>query len=379
MLLVAVAASTVGLGMIAALLADLQDTHGFADWGLGVITGSSFVTAFVAYVWFSEFADRGHARPMLVSGALITAAAMVWIAHATELWQFVVARSLVGLGGGIFVPAVRKVAIQSSPDQAGRELGLIFSASVAGFVLGPVLGGWLAPAFGLGVPFYVAAITIGVTLPFVARMEMSHSEETAERVGVVALLRNRMVIAGILIGSSEFFVLGALEAVWARRMTDLGASTSFIGTSFALLLVPLVVVAPFGGRLADRHDPRRVALAALIFVVPLTFLYGRIATPVGLAAIGAIHSVGSGIIGPAAAAAVAAGSPKGAIARGQGLLEAFGFLSAAAAAFASGALYGAIGAGPLFALVAAGLIGYMIMGGLFSRGPRPDAVPYLRS
>jgi MFS family permease len=370
-LLVAVAAATLGLGMITALLADLQDTFGFDDWGLGVITGSSFITSFVAYVWFSKYADRGHARLMLVGGGLITAGAMIWIAHATELWQFVAARSFVGLGQGLFVPAARRVAISFRPDEPGRELGLVFSASVGGFLFGPILGSWLATSVSLGAPFYVAAVTLLASLPFVGRLRTS-PEVSDEQVTLGQLLRIRWVLTGMVLGASEFFVIGALEATWARYMTDLGASTLFIGVSFTVLLLPLVVMAPVGGRLADRHDSRKVGMVALTFVIPLTALYGQVTTPVAMASVGGVHAIFSGIIGPAAATTVAIGSPAGAIARGQGVLEAFGFLSAAVAAFAAGALYGAIGPAQLYALVAAGLVVYLLAAWWLTRSAPAD-------
>ena len=159
-LLVAVGASTLGLGMITTLLADLQDQFGFDDWGLGVITASSFVTAFVAYLGFSRYADRGYARTMLVAGGLIGAAAMVWIGQATELWAFALARAMVGLAEGIFVPAARRVALDWDPHRPGRALGTVLSATIIGFVLGPVFGALLAEAFGLSAPFYLAAAVI---------------------------------------------------------------------------------------------------------------------------------------------------------------------------------------------------------------------------
>ena len=54
--------------MIIALLADLQDAYDLPTAGLGLVAGVAFVTAFIGYIWFSRYADRGHAKVMLIDG-----------------------------------------------------------------------------------------------------------------------------------------------------------------------------------------------------------------------------------------------------------------------------------------------------------------------
>ena len=366
-LLIAVGASTLGLGMIAALLADLQDRFGFAHWGLGVITASSFVTAFVAYLWFARYADRGRAREMLVIGSVIGAVAMFWIGQASQLWAFVAARALVGLGEGIFVPAARRVVLGWEPDRPGKALGSVLAATVIGFVLGPLLGGILGEGFGLSVPFTLAAAVIVTTLPFVARLDTPAGTRADSRDGVRRLLGHPGVVAGIVLASTEFVSIGALEAVWARLLTDRGASTLFIGAAFTVILLPVAVVSPIAGRVADRYGPHRVAFFATLAIVPLTFLYGRLDTPAALVALGAVQGVGGALIAPAAGAAVALSSPTELVGQGQGLMEAFALLAAALAAAASGWAYGTLGPGRLFAGLAIAILSMVATAWLVDR------------
>jgi predicted MFS family arabinose efflux permease len=241
-------------------------------------------------------------------------------------------------------------------DHPGRELGNVFSASVVGFLVGPVAGAVLADAFGLTAPFVLAAGAMVLVLPFVSRMSAPAAEKQRTDGGVLTLLRRRMVAAGVLLAATEFFSVGALEAVWARLLTDNGASTTFIGVGFAVILLPLMVLSPVGGRLADRYRPLRVGLVAAACVVPVLLLYGWVTTLVGLLAAGAVHATLSAAIAPSAGAAVAEGSPRDQVAQGQGLLEAFGFLAAAVAAAGAGWLYGAVGATGLFTALAAGAL-----------------------
>jgi MFS family permease len=166
----AVAANTVGLGVVLALLADLQEAYDLPTAGLGLIAGSSFITAFFAYVWLSRYADRGYAKTMLIAGTLLGAVALVLAAFARGLWTLVAARALLGLAEGAFVPAARRVVLDWTPDKPGEVFGRILAASVGGFALGPVIGVLLADQFGLQVPFLLPAAVLLLAIPVVFRL-----------------------------------------------------------------------------------------------------------------------------------------------------------------------------------------------------------------
>lgn len=344
-LLLAVASAMIGMGMITALLAELQAEYGFADWGLGLITGSSFIAAFFAYMWLSRYSDRGHARAMFILGGLVAAAGLVWVAVAGSLWEFVIARGMLGLGEGMFIPAARRIALDWNPAEPGRELGTIHAAAVAGFVLGPLAGALLAEPLGLSVPFLIPAAAIVLALPLVARITPAPIPRSPAPGSFLAVLRRPMVLSGILLGASEFAAIGAIDTVWARLLTDRGASTTFIGVSLTVMVLPLALLAPAGGRLSDRRDPRVVGLVGSMAILPVFSLYGWLVAPVAIAVAGAVHSVLMAAVNPSAATAVARGSPPEFIARGQGMLDALGFIFSAVAAVTMGFTYDRYGPG----------------------------------
>jgi DHA1 family multidrug resistance protein-like MFS transporter len=349
----AVAANTVGLGVVLSLLADLQDAYDLPTGGLGLIAGSSFAAAFVAYLGLARFADRGHAKAMLMAGSLAGAVALVVMALADRLWMFVAARTLLGLAEGAFVPAARRVVLDWDPDRPGEVLGRITAASVGGFVLGPVLGGLVAPRFGLRLPFLLPAAVLLVAVPVITRLRAPDSVADGPRRGLASLFRSRLVVAGLLFVSVDFLTFGVFDAVWARLLADRGATTAFIGFSFGAAAVPLMVLAPGLGRLVDRRSAASVALPGLVVLLAAVTGYGMLETPGLLTAAGLLHGAGAAAIAPAGAALVAAGSPPDMIARGQGLMEAVGFVVAAAAALPAGWAYEAVGRGVMFGAVAA--------------------------
>jgi MFS family permease len=347
-----VTANTTGLGVILALLAELQEAYSLPTAGPGLVAAAAFLTSFVGFVWFSRYADRGHAKALLIGGTLGGAAALIMAALARDLWTLVAARALLGLAEGAFVPAVRRVVLDWTPDRPGEVLGRIVAAAVAGFALGPLIGAVLAEHFGLEVPFLVPAGILLLAVPVVTRLRAPTPPPMVPGQRLLSLLRSRLVVAGIAIGAVEFASFGAFDAIWARLLTDRGASTTFVGLSFTIIAGPLVFLATPFGRMVDRRSPMLVAGVGVVLLVPAFAAYGWLGAPIALALAGVVHAIGSAAIGPAGAALVAHGSPPDMVARGQGLLEAVGFLAAGAAALPSGWAYETIERSVWFPLLA---------------------------
>jgi MFS family permease len=370
----AVAANTIGLGVILALLADLQDAYGLPTSGLGLIAAAAFITSFVAYIALAKYADLGHAKGMLIAGSALGALALVLAAFARDLWTLVAARALLGLAEGAFVPAARRMVLDWEPDRPGEVLGRIVAAAVAGFALGPLLGAVLAEYFGLRVPFLVPAAILLVTVPVVTRLRPPAPIEVVDGRSIVSLFGNRLVLAGLAFAMIEFATFGSFDAVWARLLTDLGASTGVVGLGFTIIALPLIFLAPRFGRIVDARTPTTVALLSMVLITPAIAAYGWLTVPALLILVAVLHGVGSAALGPASAALVAAGSPPHLVARGQGLMEAIGFLAAAAAALPTGWAYEGIGRGAWFSGLAGAGVALAALGwGLGRhRGDRPQ-------
>ncbi|HSR15003.1 MAG TPA: MFS transporter, partial [Gemmatimonadales bacterium] len=113
----AVTANTIGIGVILALLADLRDAYGLPTAGMGLVAASAFITSFIGFVTLARFADMGHAKTMLMLGTTTGAVALVMAALARNLWMLVLARAILGLAEGAFVPAARRVVLDWAPDR----------------------------------------------------------------------------------------------------------------------------------------------------------------------------------------------------------------------------------------------------------------------
>lgn len=363
-------------GAVYALLAQLQRHYHLPTWGLGTIAGATFAAQLVAQLTVARYADRGRARRMLQGGVALAALGVASFGFSSELWQFVCSRLLLGLGSGIFLPAALRVVVAQAGDETGAAMGRLMSVQVGGFVLGPPVGALMSATLGLRAPFFLQSFALLCCVPLLRLVvEPPVVDEHPPSGAIRRLLRLRSARAGLAVAAGTFVTMGTFEAIWARFMTDRGASPMAIAISVSVFALPLVFLAPRGGKLADRAGPMRVAILALLALAGLQTLYA-IPGPYWffLTFSFAMAMVISTCL-PAGGAAMAEASPEDLVGAGQGLYGAVGAGTAAIASVSAAVLYGALGTSAMWLIVAsATLIGALAArhaaGPLRTLGPR---------
>jgi hypothetical protein len=72
------------------------------------------VSALVTQLGFARYADSGYGLVLLHTGVAMAAVGLLWFAAATELWQFVAARAVLGASVGMIIPAARQAIVLAS-------------------------------------------------------------------------------------------------------------------------------------------------------------------------------------------------------------------------------------------------------------------------
>jgi MFS family permease len=305
---------------------------------------------------------------------VIVVVASAWFALADSAIELVLARGLAGLGIGTFQPAARAVVAASAPDKVGTRLGRLSATETAGFVSGPVLAAGAFELWGLDAPFWLLAAMLVACLPalFRARLPIPAREsEPRPRTEIVrAIFGRRDAVAAILLGAALFLPAGMYEAIWARFMADLGASTLFVGFTLSMYGIPFALTAALGGGFIDARGPRRAAVIAIAIVAPLTMVYGSLRSPWLLMSLAMVEAVGNGLGLPASQAAMSRSTRAGEHTAGQGLVAAAGQIGAGFASLLAAPLY--VGLGPEVMFFMVGSIVVLVGGaGLWIGRPLP--------
>jgi MFS family permease len=353
-LFVAIAVKSSAYGVMFTMLDDYREQFGISEAALGFVIAIGFFTSFFAQLTIAPLADRGLSRRLIFVGLSMAIVGNFAMAVSDSLPELLGSRFLSGLGLGCALPAMRRVIIVSDREHLGRNLGRVLSCEVGGFAAGPVVSTFLVGPFGIPAPFIVIGVALTLVTAVIFSMpipEVPAEDHPTERFAV-DLLRDRAITAGVLIGIAVFFMIGTFDSLWALMMNDLGAPTWMANTGVTLFVLPMVFMAPYGGRFVQRIGPFRAGGFGMLFGAVCMGLYGAISVPWLLMAVFLVHTLNDGMTVTGAGVAVGMVAPVERQAGAQGLLGGAQTLTGGVSASFAGLSYEMLGRTTTFLITA---------------------------
>ena len=334
-----------GYGVMFTVLDDFRDKYGITEAQLGIIVGVGFITGFLSQILFAPLADKGHAKKLVMTGIAIEIVGTLFMAFGQAFLPLIIGRLLAGFGVGISEPALRRILILSDPERMGQNLGLIVSASVAGFTAGPIVSALTADTLGIAAPFLLVAVLLVVVAfgLFNLQFQEANIEDAPTQRLAFDMLRIRPLAGAIVIGLALFAMIGTFDAVWSVMMDDMNAPTWVANVGISLFAFPMIFLAPRGGRLTQKFGPFKASMTGLSIGAICLVMYGTLWSPYPMLAIGIIHGVVDGLTVTGGSAAVALVAPRERLASAQGLFGGLQTLMGGIAAVIAGTAYGMIG------------------------------------
>lgn len=196
--------------------------------------------------------DRFGRRPVLLGSLFGFGIDYLFLALAPSLWWLFVGRIIAGVMGASFTTAGAYIADISTPEKRAQNFGIIGAAFGLGFIIGPLLGGFLAE-HGLRTPFYVcAALTLlnwlfgFFILPESLKDENKRTFEwkRANPIGTLKSLVRYPVIEGLFVALAFIYISAhAVQTNWSYYViekfkwtpSDIGWSLAVVGIAFAVI------------------------------------------------------------------------------------------------------------------------------------------------
>ncbi|MBM3828464.1 MAG: MFS transporter [Actinobacteria bacterium] len=373
---VATAVLSMTYGVMFTMLDDYRDEYGISESGLGLVLAVGFFAAFVGQITLAPLADRGHAKRMMIMGFALVVVGCLLMAFGTTLSALITGRLVTGVGAGMSLPALRKIVIVSDPENLGGNMGRLLGVDVAGFAFGPVLSAVLVGPFGLASPFLVisgAVVAVLLALSRVSVPETPTEDRPPERFAF-DLLRIPAVAGGVLLGVALFFMIGTFDSLWAIMMEDLDAADWIANMGVSLFAIPMALLSPYGGRLAQRKGPFRLGAIGMTIGAVCMVMYGYLPTAASMLAVFFVHIMNDGFTVTGAPVAVSMAAPAERQAGAQGLLGGVQTLVGGVSASLAGWSYDHLGRGPTFTISAA-IMMVCTMLGLVLAGDKRWATP----
>jgi MFS family permease len=356
-----------GYGVLFTIVDDYRDDYGISETAIGIVIGVGFFAGFLSQVVIAPLADRGHARRVVLFGVAVNVIGLLLMGFSTTLTPILIGRFISGIGIGAAVPAARRIVILADPHHLGQNLGRLLAADVFGFALGPAISALLVGPFGIPAPFIVVAAASAVLLPFVARVQVAESTVPPKRRLAVDLLAIRPFAGAVVFGAALFVMIGSFDALWAVVHKDLGTNEWIANLGITLFALPLIVLGPPGGRMAQVYGPFRVAVIGLSLGALFMSSYGLLPTGTWIFAIAMVHAIADGLTVSSSGVAVGMVVPEERQAGAQGVLGAAQALSAGIMAVVTATLYDHFGRTTAYLVCAAVMLALVALGAWLAR------------
>ena len=331
---------TAGYGVLFTLVGDYRDEYGISETMVGLIIGIGFIVSFVAQTVLGPLGDRGHARTLIIIGSVSNITGLLLMGFGTSSTVLLTGRIISGLAIGAAAPAIKRIVVVGSGENLGRNLGSLFSADVLGFAIGPVVSAVLVGPLGIPGPFVViAALNLAVTAWVVTSIEVPESAESEPTRFAFDLLKDPPFAGAVILGTAAFVMIGAFDALWDVVHTDLDTPEWMANLGIAIFAIPLVLLGPTAGRIAQAKGPFLVASLGLIAAAIFLGIYGALTVGALIFAFTMGHALTDGLTFAASGVAVGMTAPEQRQAGAQGVLGGMQSLGAGLMAPLTGWVY----------------------------------------
>ena len=286
----------VGFGIVMPILPFYAKEHGASATALGGIFTAYAAAQFVCAPLWGRLSDRIGRRPVMLGTIAGTALALLLLGLAPSLPWIFAARCLAGAFAANIGVASAYIADVTPDEERTRWMGMLGASFGVGFVLGPALGGLLAP-FGHAVPLLVAAGLGTANLVFAAaalREPPRHAGAGRGAMRRSVVLRDPLLRRLCLVNLAFSLGVTQLETMFAFFMQDrFGYGERQVG--FFLAAMAVLMGGIQGGamkRLAARWNERTLVitgaglLAAGFVLLPGAESFAWLWLPLVLCAVG---------------------------------------------------------------------------------------------
>jgi len=287
----------------------VQTPEAMSLWS-GLATGATYIIVCLAAPFWGRVADKKGRKITLIRSSFGMALCNVLIAFQTTPEGVVLIRLVQGLVSGFYSASITLIASESPIERTGWALGLLASANLAGSLIGPLLGGYIADTVGIRNDFIIVGALMGlagvlatifihenyVPQPNPEKLSIRKLKEQIPEFNSIVALCVASFIYAICIMSLQpvisVYIKGIVPSDTENLAFIAGAVFSAMGIAQLMSSSPL-------GKLVDKIGPRKVLVVSLIYVGILNIPQAYVSDVYQLAIIRFLQGFGLGGMLPA--------------------------------------------------------------------------------
>lgn len=258
-------------------------SHQQLNFWSGIVYSGTFIVSAVVSPWWGKLADKKGRKPMILRAGIGMSVVIACMGLVQNVWQLLLLRMLQGVFAGFISNSNALVATETPKTNSGQALGTIASATTAGTLLGPLVGGALTSIFSYRITFMITGGLL--LLCSILVLFFVHEEDfkpvTAKKLdkasGVIKSLRSPHLIFGLLLTTLIIQAannsINPIVSLYVRQLLNGHDNVVFIsGVIAALPGIATFLVASRFGALGDKIGTHKIIVAGFIAASIFFFL-----------------------------------------------------------------------------------------------------------
>ena len=294
------------------------------DLYAGIAVSSSAMTAaFLSPVWGS-LADKYGRKPMMIRAALAMTFTMGGMAFVPSVFWLIVLRLLNGIFAGYVPNSTALIASQAPKQYSGYALGTLSTGVVAGTLMGPLLGGYVAETIGIRnafllVGFFLFIVTI-LTIFYVKEdFKPANRDRQLATKDLLAKLPHKSILFALFVTSMVIQMaaqsISPILTFYIRSMGQVDNLMFVSGLIVSAMGISSILSSSQLGKLGDKIGNHRLLLLALLYSFLIYLFCAWANTPWELGFLRFLFGLGTGALLPGVSSLLNKLTPKEGISR----------------------------------------------------------------
>lgn len=296
---------------------------------IGVLIAAYDFAEIIAKPIFGILADRqGMKRTMIAGIVVFIFASLLYLVVSPKL--LILVRFLQGVGAAALSAVSLALVAEYYKENRGRAYGIYNAIKGAGYVLSPVIGGYIVLKSHFS-SIFIATAGVGLLaliltffLPKTAndkKAELDDDDDFSIK-GFLSAFKNPTLLPWYLVIVINMFFVGILFGFLPVRISNLGYTPLHAGIVMSVVALSYLLIQPIAGMIADRKNPlitiKIGLLLSALSVILIPFVSGWL-----LIIIAIISGVGVGVVWTNTDALVSSLAKEGAVGQTMGIAGSF--------------------------------------------------------
>ncbi|WP_044736074.1 MFS transporter [Geobacillus kaustophilus] len=247
----------------------VTEHHALSIW-TGLVFSATFLSAAIMAPVWGVFADKYGQRANLIRAGIGTGLITGCMAFAHSPTALLVLRFLVGFFSGFITVSFSYLARVVPKSHSGEALGTLQTGSIAGNIIGPLIGGALSDWFGFRPVFLVTGLCILATLlPVIFCLEKDPvARQTKEnQASFKEVFEHRMLVLFVATFLVQIAVLGvnSMMTIFVQSLVGHSSNLAFLsGLASSITGIATMIGTPYLGKLGDRIGQEKMLPMLLV-------------------------------------------------------------------------------------------------------------------